>query len=184
MSAQSHCLAASITCDGDFAEDQPIKIMSIEVLKKDKVTINLLDEHTKYLNPTQLSCHVSRANENKIFTSLKWNKGEIQYNSYDPMFSFISFGSHDEDNHPIKDQTVFIYTQSASETEYQKLATITISPRETVSRFFMLRYTHPFNKIEPQNIILIWNDPSSSDNNSTVNILGFKYTYPLNSTKH
>lgn len=182
ISAQNYCFASPIKCEGNFAEGKVIEILSLDTLKEDKATVGLFDSHTHYLTPTQLSCNVNRTNGN-MTTSLKWGQGEIQYNSYDPMFSFISFSSHDEDKTLIKDQQIFIYTQSASETHYQKLATTTISQREAVSRFFMLRYTHPFKTIEPQNILVFWSDPSSPTKDSTMSVLGFKYTYVQNSAK-
>lgn len=175
-SSQSHCLADSIKCEDNFSAGNTIEVLPLEALKEDKAIADLFDNQINYLAPKLLSCHVNKADGNNIITSLKWDKGEVQHNSYDPMYSFISFGSHNENYPTVKNQQVLIYTKSASETHYHQLVATMISQREIASRFFMLRYTHPAKKVEPQNIVIILNDPSSSTNNATMNILGFRYT--------
>lgn len=175
ISSQSHCLAESIKCEGNFSAGNTTEILPLEALKEDKATAGLFDSQINYLVPELLSCDVNKTDEHNIITLLKWDKGEIQHNNYDPMYSFISFGSHNKNDVSVKDQQILIYTKSASETHYHQLAATTISQREIASRFFMLRYTHPAKKTEPPNIIILWNDPSGSKNNSAMNILGFKY---------
>ncbi|HMT92316.1 hypothetical protein [uncultured Thiothrix sp.] len=182
LSIQNSSSANSIECKGKLAKNLALEIYRFDTIKSDPSAKELLASHDHYSDPTSLSCEVTQVNENNTLLSLKWDQGEIQINSYDPNFSFISFGSHNQANTKstlTQDQKILIYTKPEPNTSYQKLITATISSRENISRFFMTRYTYPSKKNESQNIIIIWNELNDTKNNPTQYLLGFKYINPF-----
>ncbi len=173
-------VASPLACKNNIGNDIFVEIETLSEIKSNTALAKFLDEKHNYIAPAVTSCEINKTSGTNVSLSLKLDKGEVQDAGHNSTFSFISFGSYNQAGEtPVRDQRVFVYTKSLSENAYQQLADVTLSQREAVSRFFMVRYTHLFKKAEPQSIVVIWNEAIGQQADEKMNVLSFKYIHPL-----